>query len=435
MGGSSLSLGVLILVNPLLHAHDASRFEVRAVPRQISYAQSISDPVSLYTPSASASQIAGMVYVPQPANACSQGVVPANATHYQSIPPGFNFIAFAPLTDSSCSTSFLQQAQLDGASAIVFYNTTNAPSPSGGLDYHMIKFPVYQITSTESHNVLDALVAYNANMTEVPMSQNLTQLYDWRDYPRVSMQLSSGNSNPILGLWLFLVIVLAVLCFLIGMTSLIMHIVQYYYRRDLRRRIEAGEINLESVGIKKMTVPKEILESFTVRLYDAAREQKGSTSTPPVPESTSDPSAQQIQSQGFGQQSCPICLDDFEQGQSLIRELPCRHIFHPHCVDPFLETRSSLCPLCKQSALPKGYLPHYFQLTNATVSRERRLGRRQQPARSENVHAWERWRRAPVNTYEMGRYGDHAPTQEEEDAEELRRSSARRFLRRVFPVI
>jgi hypothetical protein len=57
----------------------------------------------------------------------------------------------------------------------------------------------------------------------------------------------------------------------------------------------------------------------------------------------------------------------------MLRELPCTHIFHAACVDPFLTTHSSLCPLCKKSALPTGYVPK--TITNVMVRRERQVRR------------------------------------------------------------
>jgi E3 ubiquitin-protein ligase RNF13 len=48
--------------------------------------------------------------------------------------------------------------------------------------------------------------------------------------------------------------------------------------------------------------------------------------------------------------SCVICLDDFESDSS-IKVLPCNHGFHVDCIDPWLRSRSDLCPLCKTSIL------------------------------------------------------------------------------------
>lgn len=46
--------------------------------------------------------------------------------------------------------------------------------------------------------------------------------------------------------------------------------------------------------------------------------------------------------------TCPICVCEFEEGED-VRILPCdaRHRFHPACIDPWLLSVSSLCPLCR----------------------------------------------------------------------------------------
>jgi hypothetical protein len=75
----------------------------------------------------------------------------------------------------------------------------------------------------------------------------------------------------------------------------------------------------------------------------------------------------------FTQPTCSICLDDFEHNQTIVRELPCSHIFHPECIDGFLRDNSSLCPMCKKSALPQGYF--VTDVTNAMVRRERLIRR------------------------------------------------------------
>ncbi|KAK0741583.1 hypothetical protein B0T21DRAFT_408451 [Apiosordaria backusii] len=42
--------------------------------------------------------------------------------------------------------------------------------------------------------------------------------------------------------------------------------------------------------------------------------------------------------------SCAICTEDFVEGGD-VRKLPCGHIFHPPCVDPWLLQFAVTCPL------------------------------------------------------------------------------------------
>lgn len=44
---------------------------------------------------------------------------------------------------------------------------------------------------------------------------------------------------------------------------------------------------------------------------------------------------------------CAVCLDDFEHGQQ-VRRLACSHLYHRTCIDPWLQTSSNCCPLCKR---------------------------------------------------------------------------------------
>ena len=46
-------------------------------------------------------------------------------------------------------------------------------------------------------------------------------------------------------------------------------------------------------------------------------------------------------------QRCMICLDEFNEKDEC-RILGCGHFFHTKCVDPWLEYKSSRCPLCSQ---------------------------------------------------------------------------------------
>ena len=52
---------------------------------------------------------------------------------------------------------------------------------------------------------------------------------------------------------------------------------------------------------------------------------------------------------------CSICLSDFFE-KSMVRVLPCKHLFHAACIDPWF-ARSTACPNCKQPVCEPCELP------------------------------------------------------------------------------
>ena len=56
--------------------------------------------------------------------------------------------------------------------------------------------------------------------------------------------------------------------------------------------------------------------------------------------------AKNINTKPGEEEKCPICLIDLEDNEE-IRNLPCKHIFHPSCIDTWL-VKNSACPICKR---------------------------------------------------------------------------------------
>jgi hypothetical protein len=55
--------------------------------------------------------------------------------------------------------------------------------------------------------------------------------------------------------------------------------------------------------------------------------------------------AQQL-TNGSEAECCPICFGEYDSASVAVRQLPCRHYFHPECIDAWL-VRDNTCPLCK----------------------------------------------------------------------------------------
>ncbi|EFH67431.1 predicted protein [Arabidopsis lyrata subsp. lyrata] len=55
---------------------------------------------------------------------------------------------------------------------------------------------------------------------------------------------------------------------------------------------------------------------------------------------------------GKGGVECAICLNEFEDEETLRLMPPCSHVFHASCIDVWLSSRST-CPVCRASLLPK----------------------------------------------------------------------------------
>ncbi|KAL8945702.1 MAG: hypothetical protein Q9222_007795, partial [Ikaeria aurantiellina] len=253
---------------------------------------------------------------------------------------------------------------------------------------------------------------YSGELADAPNGSLLLEEYGDRVNARmyVTVQLSNATSLP--SLWAFLLIVLGIVLFLIGVTSGIMHLYQRRRRNTLRRRILNGEVDLERLGIKRLTVPQEAINLLPQFVYNPSekdlldrpkdhvtalsdfpiKEAPDTDETPPSDNPTpaprpSEPSIQpaaphsnnpvgltnNLNQPSYIQPTCPICLDDFIPQTTTVRSLPCHHIYHPECIDPFLLHQSSLCPVCKSKVLPKGYCPDV--ITNAMVRRERQQRR------------------------------------------------------------
>ena len=78
------------------------------------------------------------------------------------------------------------------------------------------------------------------------------------------------------------------------------------------------------------------------------------------------------------EENCSVCQDQMKKDES-VRTLGCNHVFHKACIDPWLLTRSVLCPTCRHDIrddMPNDELDDYddmlpSELINSLFARRR----------------------------------------------------------------
>ncbi|QUC19959.1 uncharacterized protein UV8b_04200 [Ustilaginoidea virens] len=374
--------------------------------------------------------ISGLLFVPDITSVPSCDVqqydcIPINVTRRKDLPPAnLDLIAIAPWFSSDCTQAYLNSALQAPVKAFLFYkpnNSTNKPqdgdSPvwnlgDGGAWRSNRHFPIFAVPGRDGQKIMTQLSLYSGAITQVPHGQEIKKLYNIHSsaYLRIWTRLTVDRPLDPPATWAFILIVIGALLSVILVVSLAMHFIQRRNRNSLRRRVQSGEVDLEAMGIKRVTVPAPHVVHFPLFTYNAdpglldlplsprsqaapgrrakktrrkRRRESGHATTPDAP-APSAPSVRSIRSKrsnlnGTGetaatnhQPSCHICLARFEHRVTIIRELPCGHIFHTECIDEFLMQISSLCPTCKHCMLPRGYSP---KITNGMVRRERALRR------------------------------------------------------------
>ncbi|CAG5172344.1 uncharacterized protein ALTATR162_LOCUS7457 [Alternaria atra] len=363
----------------------------------------------------------GILYVPDVyTSGCREqegNYVPENATRVANLPTDKDYalIAVAPWYSAQCTIEYFTAARNHPTKAFLTYQPgdSNAKPPvlndaswnlqDGGSWQTANDFPTYALSSITGRNIMDQLNQYSGNLSQVPHGDTLSQIYEPTDYVRLWATVSTDSGGQLPSLWVFLVIVLAILLVAVSITSLVMHIIQRRRRNDLRERVLNGQVDLEALGVKRLTVSQQVLDKLPIHTYTApattSNEPEKATAPqalnpaldtphaavdaetgykgPQLTRHSSAPTMPTVPtssvSASWSQPTCPICMDDFEVNETQVRELPCRHIFHPECIDTFLLNHSSLCPMCKQTVLPAGVCP--VQITNVMVRRERHINR------------------------------------------------------------
>ncbi|KAH7027404.1 uncharacterized protein B0I36DRAFT_138228 [Microdochium trichocladiopsis] len=338
------------------------------------------------TPAQDGAVIQGLLYVPDldandPCQQLIPDYVPSNVTRRNDLPPmNYNLIALVPWISPSCTESYLTVVRRNPIRAMLVYLPSNNVSqpppasdsiwalPSGDGWKTQNRHPVYAVPGAWGSAMMTQLSLYSGNLTEIPYGDNITAALNPNpeDYVRVWTQLTVGRPEDSLDLWVFMLIVIGLVTFIIGCTTIGMRWVRRCRRESLRQRVLGGDVNLEAQGIMRLRVPLDHVQSFPLYLYDF--ENTGLSKTLSKIASRSErPSYKDYESLLGYQPCCQICIENFVSKKTVIRELSCGHIFHPECIDDYLSEISSLCPVCKCSMLPQGFCP---KITDNMVRRE-----------------------------------------------------------------
>lgn len=224
---------------------ELSQSTLHLLNSSISYSFSYFPLQQLSSPSSEAQQYAGLLYTPTLGTKCADtmAVIPRNLT-LSKLPPMtyvrvlamFSkltiqpFIAFAPA--SNCRDTYVQQATTDGAKAIILYppsNTTFNSIPAVSLSYNA-QIPVYFTDYMDSAAVAEQMNLYNTDIRDVPNGDLLSSIYPSDSYVRLAMTITRNGPPPrsLPGLWIFLLVVLGLLCLIVASTSVAMVCLAYF---------------------------------------------------------------------------------------------------------------------------------------------------------------------------------------------------------------
>ncbi|KAF9131131.1 hypothetical protein BGX30_013215 [Mortierella sp. GBA39] len=302
--------------------------------------------------------------------------------------------------DTSCKfRQKLLNAISNGAVAAIVYNGPGQSAISGATA------AIY--SNDPPLNILGLLVSYNTGTMLKAYLRTSNDSSTASYYNRVRMEVTPDLRMPVI--WEFVLIVVVVLLGVSFTVSVALHCRLYALRQRYRAEALARGGDLLPNGVIRMrkTIDKTTLDEFPVRIFGQTTvatpstsatffgDSMGSTSTLHLTElpvkdrapkfkldeaqagsngesverrmhsrpgsisgrstrsvkalgaaETLDANADVVPQEGFTNDMCAICLDDFLEGEE-IRTLPCHHEFHCECIDPWLTRKSSTCPLCK----------------------------------------------------------------------------------------
>ncbi|KAJ2616410.1 hypothetical protein H4S08_000801 [Coemansia sp. RSA 1365] len=270
------------------------------------------------------------------------------------------------IDDGNCPVhAKIAQAQYDGAlGALVYNNTLDAVDMSTAMRVqmrkHRPKIPVMAVDRQYG----EALQLEILTLVDEALHKSGNQ------FRAIFASLYPDDEREDLSAWEITLISLVVILAFGLSTSLLFHIISSRRRQavsshdndrmnDLSKKIETlpacalDRLLLRTVSNSDVGILSEYTSPLDTILNKGGGHQSASSS---FGTSSEDLHGQKDPCNDKGKQpdsmlkgciaTCIVCIDDFAVG-SKMRILPCGHNYHIECIDPWLTSKSSLCPLCK----------------------------------------------------------------------------------------
>ncbi|KAF9883801.1 hypothetical protein FE257_002785 [Aspergillus nanangensis] len=236
--------------------------------------------------------IKGLMFVPSlypqdPCNDITAPFIPTNVTRLQDVSEfGYQTIGLAPWVSPDCTQAFLNASRQAGNEALVFFvpsnNGTkppNADDPTwqlgdGGVWKTQNLFPVYAIPGAAGATLMGQLASYSGNSSPPSSAQHefrngsksFNMPADIRLFTLIDLE-RGGDNSKMPSLWGFILAIVGTILVLSIVLLLCYQLVQKRRRENLQRRIEAGEADIENLGLHQLKVPQEVLDSIPVYIY------------------------------------------------------------------------------------------------------------------------------------------------------------------------